>query len=87
LILHHGFMEDAEVVPALRSLVLEGQRLDLDSASFFLGRVIVVPTAATGLSLWRKRLFAFMTRNAWSAASFFDLPSSQVCELQDEVEI
>ena len=87
LILHHGFMEDAEVVPALRSLVLEGQRLDLDSASFFLGRVIVVPTAATGLSLWRKRLFAFMTRNARSAASFFDLPSSQVCELQDEVEI
>jgi KUP system potassium uptake protein len=87
LILHHGFMEDAEVVSAIQALMVQGHRPDLGSVSLFLGRTIIIPSTTQGMSLWRKRLFALMTRNAWSAAAFFHLPPNQVCELQDEVEI
>jgi KUP system potassium uptake protein len=86
-ILHHGFMEEADVLGALQTLPLHGHHIDLGSVSFFVGKVIIIPSVTPEMSQWRKRLFAFMSRNSASAASFFRLPPNQVCELQGEVEI
>jgi KUP system potassium uptake protein len=86
-ILHHGFMEEADVLGALQTLTLPGDHIDVSSVSFFVGKVIIIPSVTPEMSRWRKRLFAFMSRNSWSAVSFFRLPPNQVCELQGEVEI
>jgi KUP system potassium uptake protein len=35
---------------------------------------------------WRKRLFVLMSRNAQSAAQFFQLPSNRVVEMGSQIE-
>ena len=54
---------------------------DLSNVSFFLGRETPVPTVHPPLALWREKLFAFMTRNAVSAADYFQIPPKRVVEL------
>ncbi|WP_325645309.1 KUP/HAK/KT family potassium transporter [Humidesulfovibrio sp.] len=35
----------------------------------------------TKMMRWRKSLFAFMSRNAWNATTFFGIPPGRVVEL------
>ena len=44
-------------------------------------------TNAPGMSLWRKRLFVAIQRNAAGAARFFRIPSDRVVELGTQVEL
>jgi KUP system potassium uptake protein len=55
--------------------------------SFFLGRQTLISADHPGMSIWREKLFALMTRNAESAMSFFKLPTNRVVELGSQVEI
>ena len=68
--LRFGFAE-APAVPA----VLEAHRgefpIDIAETSFFFGRELPVPKLRPDLPLWREKLYAFMTRNAVSAAAYF----------------
>ena len=84
--LHFGFA-DAPMVPA----ALEAHRaefpIDIDTTSFFLGRETPVPTVQPELSVWREKLYAFMTRNAVSASSYFQIPPKRVIELGTQVEL
>ena len=67
--------------------------------TFYLGRetLIAMPggrkSAASGdgaglgrMSLWRKKLFILMTRNARSATAFFGLPPNRVVELGAQIQ-
>jgi KUP system potassium uptake protein len=66
--------------------------------SFYLGRETLIATragaklaagdgAAFGrMSLWRKKLFILMTRNARSATAFFGLPPNRVVELGAQIQ-
>jgi KUP system potassium uptake protein len=66
--------------------------------SFFLGRETLIAThnsrTARGapndgfgkMSLWRKKLFILMTRNARSATAFFGLPPNRVVELGAQIQ-
>jgi KUP system potassium uptake protein len=66
--------------------------------SFFLGRETLIAThnsrAARSapndgfgkMSLWRKKLFILMTRNARSATAFFGLPPNRVVELGAQIQ-
>jgi KUP system potassium uptake protein len=38
------------------------------------------------MNIWRKRLFAVMSRNSRSAAEFFELPPNRVVELGTQIE-
>ena len=84
--LHFGFA-DAPMVPA----ALEAHRaefpIDIGTTSFFLGRETPVPTMRPDLSVWREKLYAFMTRNAVSASSYFQIPPKRVIELGVQVEL
>jgi K+ transporter len=52
-----------------------------------LGRETPVPTTRPELTVWREKLYAFMTRNAVSASDHFQIPSTRVVELGTPVEI
>jgi KUP system potassium uptake protein len=67
--------------------------------SFYLGRETLIAmragakTTAAGdgsglgrMSLWRKKLFILMTRNARSATAFFGLPPNRVVELGAQIQ-
>jgi len=52
------------------------------------GRRTLIPTdERPGMALWREKLFAFMSRNAASTTTFYELPTERVIELGIRVEI
>ena len=84
--LHFGFAERPLLPPVLAA---HGDELgiDPDTASFFIGRELPVPTTSPDLARWREKLFAFMTRNAVGAADYFGIPPKRVVELGTQVEV
>lgn len=84
---HYGFMESPEVPPLLATCCKEGFDLDPGQVSYFLSKETILPASRHGMMLWREKLFAVMSRNAISAASFFGLPPNRVVELGMQVEI
>jgi KUP system potassium uptake protein len=87
VILRYGFMEEPDVPAELRRLRLPGLEMDLNQVSYFLSRETLLATRHPGMAIWREKLFAWMTRNARPATSYFNLPPNRVVELGMQVEI
>ncbi|WP_026258841.1 potassium transporter Kup [Uliginosibacterium gangwonense] len=87
VLIRFGFMEEPDVPAALLRCESLGLVLDAQQASYFLSRETILPSAGTGMALWRERLFEFLFRNASGAANFFKLPTSRVVELGSRVMI
>jgi len=87
VILHYGFMEEADVPTALANVSGCGQTFKMMETSFFLARQTLLPSSRPGMHIWREKLFAWMLRNAESAMEFFRLPTNRVVELGSQVEI
>jgi KUP system potassium uptake protein len=88
IVVHYGFMQNPNVPTALRLCERFGLALDLDRVTYYAGHEALVPTDRfPGMFLWRKRLFAFMSRNAPRATAFFHLPPGQVVEIGTQVEL
>ncbi|HEV8610351.1 MAG TPA: KUP/HAK/KT family potassium transporter [Thermoanaerobaculia bacterium] len=85
--LHFGYMQDPDVPKALQGLALGGKPIELMSTTFFLGRETLIPHGTLGMAVWREKIFAFMSRNATSAMSFFRLPPNQVVEMGAQIEL
>jgi KUP system potassium uptake protein len=87
VLLRFGFMQDVDVPAALARL----KGIDLEfrpmETTYFLGRETLLATEKKGMAIWRERLFAFLSRNARSATSFFHLPPNRVVELGAQVEL
>ncbi len=102
VIAHYGFMESPDIpeaLAALRQTGADGRPIKIKAmeTSFFLGRETLIatrntPTTSPGsdtigrMSMWRKRLFILMTRNARSATAFFGLPPNRVVELGAQIQ-
>jgi KUP system potassium uptake protein len=87
VVLRYGFMEDIDVPQALALEAAPKLGVDLDKVPYFLGREALRVTARPGMARWREHLFAFMSRNATSAATYFGLPPGQTVELGLAVEL
>jgi KUP system potassium uptake protein len=93
---HYGFMESPDVPAALRRIQSRGVTVRPLETTFYLGRESLIPTrdqarpAVPGrlevLPMWRKRLFALMSRNAQSATTFFGLPPNRVVEMGAQIQ-
>jgi KUP system potassium uptake protein len=87
VILRYGFMEEPDVPAELARLRLPGLHLEPQQLSYFLSRETLLATQHPGMWIWREHLFAWMTRNARPATSYFNLPPNRVVELGMQVEI
>jgi len=83
---YYGFLERADVEEILIRCRGAGIRAEDDETTYYLGRTRLLPTGPAPMMRWRKRLFAFMARNASSAADFFRIPPDRVVELGARVE-
>jgi KUP system potassium uptake protein len=99
---HYGFMESPDIPAALALLGKQGADgrpvvIKAMETSFYLGRETLIATRSTPptapapdsigrMSMWRKRLFILMTRNARSATAFFGLPPNRVVELGAQIQ-
>jgi KUP system potassium uptake protein len=82
-----GFMESPNVPALLREAEHGGLPFLPAETHYFLGRDHVIVARATGMAMWRKRLYAFMTRNAHFAAEQLSLPPGRVTEIGEQIEI
>ena len=87
VVLRYGFMDEPDLPEALRALAPYGLELPLYSTTFYLSRETLIATDLPGMALWREQLFAFMSRNAQRAATWFRIPSTQVVEIGVQVEL
>lgn len=85
--LHYGFMEDPDVCTGLTEGRAVKLGVDPELADFFLGSESLVVTDRPGMARWREHLFAFMSRNATSAANFFGLPPERTTTVGTRVEL
>ena len=83
----YGFAQDPDVPALLRRCQTNGDPIDLEDTTFFLGRETLIATKQGGMATWRERLFAFMTRNARTATDFFHIPADRVVEMGAQIEI
>jgi KUP system potassium uptake protein len=84
----YGFMETPNLPRLLEQLSGKHQmEIKLAETSFYLGRETLLPTGRTRLAQWRKRLFIIMSRNARSAAAFFEIPPNRVVELGAQIQL
>jgi KUP system potassium uptake protein len=88
VILHYGFMEEADIPCDLMRVKDAGGPFNMMTTSFFLGRQkLIASKEKPGMALWRERLFAWMLKNSESAMEFFRLPTNRVIELGSQVQI
>ena len=85
--IHHGFYETPDVPRALEDARRFGLALDVDTATFFIGRETLVPAERSELSVWRNRLYRAIAGAALSPARFYHLPTNRVVELGTQVSI
>jgi KUP system potassium uptake protein len=85
--IHHGFFETPDVPQALEDARRFGLALDVDTATFFIGRETLVPAEKSELGSWRNRLYRTMASAALSPARFYHLPTNRVVELGTQINI
>ncbi|MDQ7834194.1 MAG: potassium transporter Kup [Humidesulfovibrio sp.] len=87
IIVRYGFMQTPNVPEILRLARAHGLDIELSNTTFFLGRETLLTGGPTKMASWRKNLFAYMSRNAWNATTFFGIPPGRVVELGSQVEL
>ncbi|MBI1313748.1 potassium transporter Kup [bacterium] len=85
--LTYGFMDEPNVPRELNRLQINGLTFADQDVSYFLGGEILQATEGPGLALWREHLFAWMSRNAQRATTYYRLPAEQVIEIGVQVEL
>ena len=87
LVARFGFMENPNVPQLLGASRDWGLLVDLERTTYYLGRETLIASGRPGMARWRKRLFAFVSRNARSATEYFGIPPNRVVELGMQVEL
>lgn len=85
--LRFGFMEDTNVIDCFELIRTQGCNLQIEDTTFFLGRETLIPSRLPGMSFVREHLFAFMSRNAQRAPTYFEIPAEKVIEIGFPLEI
>jgi KUP system potassium uptake protein len=83
-----GFIEQPDLLGALKAMKGLGDEIDIDHAIFFGNRDLATRRAfAPRLPGWQLPLFAFLYRNAVKMFDRFNLPPEHVLEISREIEI
>ena len=88
MVIRYGFLERPNLPRDMASFSSPEFSYDEMETTFFLGReTILVTRTRQPLVRWRRLLFAYLLRNAASAARYFQLPPNRVVELGSQIEI
>jgi KUP system potassium uptake protein len=87
VVARYGFMETPNAVAALRAAEEHGVPFHPEETTYVLGHDSPVISRVSGMSVWRKRLFAVMTRNSQMAAAHYGVPAHRVFEIGTQVKL
>lgn len=82
-----GFMQEPQVADVIEAAKAHGLDINPEKATFFLSHLNIMPTGKAKMYHWRKRLYAFLSRNAQPANMFYGLPANRVVELGMHLEV
>jgi KUP system potassium uptake protein len=85
--LNYGFSENPDIPAALQMVKTKDLEFEPMKTTYFLGRETLIITKKPIMAGWRKKLFAFLSHNAFDATGFFRLPPNRVIELGLQVEL
>ena len=82
-----GFQDRIDVPRLFAQAVEQGLEgdCDVDTASYFLSRMTIVPTDAPTMRRWRKKLFMGVARNAANPVTYFGLPDERTVVMGSHV--
>jgi KUP system potassium uptake protein len=83
----YGFMQTPNVPEILAACGAAGVALPIDDMTFYLGRETLLTTGDSRLARWRKRLFAFLTRNSRAPSFYFGIPPDRVVEMGMQIPL
>ena len=83
----YGFSEDPNIPKILKQLERDGLKFDPMKTTYFLGRETLIIGDKTGMNKWRKKIFSFLSHNAFDATQFFRIPPNAVVELGIQVRL
>jgi KUP system potassium uptake protein len=87
IVVYYGFMEIPKMKHILEACRQRDIHFNVQETTFVLGRETILPSNIPGMSLWREKIFAIMSRNAQRPTAFFKIPPNQVIEVGIQVEI
>ncbi|MGE3974211.1 MAG: potassium transporter Kup [Bdellovibrionales bacterium] len=87
VIAQYGYIQRPNVSEIIRLCKKQGVEIDKKQTSFYLGRETLLSTGPANMAVWRKELFAFLSRNAQNAIASFRIPPDQVVEIGLQLEI
>lgn len=85
-----GFKQEPNVPQLLEQIAQEHPELNLEpmATSYFLSRqTVMIQSRKPWYMGWRRRLFAFMARNASRSTRFFKIPPNRVVEMGMQMEL
>ncbi|MFH2035980.1 MAG: potassium transporter Kup [Candidatus Zixiibacteriota bacterium] len=87
IVASYGYMESPSVPKIIALMHGQGVEFPIDETSFFLGREKLIWDKDHYFSRWRAHLFAFLSRNAYDASSYYEIPQEQVIEVGVRLKI
>jgi KUP system potassium uptake protein len=81
---------DVQNMPATLALAAsEGldPGVDVDGASYYLSRIVVVAGGHGGMARWRKQLFVALWRNSMDPSDYFRLPDERTVTIGSRIEL
>jgi KUP system potassium uptake protein len=89
VILHYGYMQQANVPSELATLKDKGLNIDLDEATYYVEHQSPISGRGRdrGMKAWRDRLLGLMMRNSLDATNGYQIPSAQVVDMGLRVRI
>ncbi len=85
-----GFHEVPNLSGALKGVDVGGKKIKVMNTTFFLGRENLIVNRNKSqpyFPYWRRFLYSILFRNAYDAATFFNIPPNRVVELGRQIEI
>lgn len=87
VLVHYGFMETPKMKHILEALRSQEIHFNVNETTFVLGRETILASNHPGMSIWREKIFALMSKNSQRPTAFFKIPPNQVIEVGIQIEI
>ena len=84
-----GFMEQPNV-PSIVKRVLQSEKLPHgkeNPITYYIGRETILAGASGRMRGWTEQLFAFLSRNAQHATTYFGIPRDEVVEIGTQIDL
>jgi len=87
VIARYGFMDTPDVPASLVEAHRNGLEWRDEDMTYYLAHLTLFANDRIGMSVWRDKLFIFLSRNARRATNFFRLPPDRVVEIGIQLEL